>query len=75
MKGGKRAPTPWNLFVKKIFNEGKAKNSNYSFKNALKDASKRKGEMGTSHGQQNATQKHKKSKRRNTRKNRSHRRH
>jgi hypothetical protein len=77
MKGGKRAATPWNLFVKKIYREGKAKNSNYAFKDALKDASKRKGEMG-SHGHEghhHATKKHSKSKRRHTRKHRSHRRH
>jgi hypothetical protein len=48
MKGGKRALTPWNIFVKKIFREGKAKNASYAFKDALKDASKRKGEMGSS---------------------------
>jgi len=35
----------WNLFVKKIFHEGRNKNKTYSFKQALKDASKRKGEM------------------------------
>jgi hypothetical protein len=35
----------WNLFVKKIYEEGKAKNNNYSFKTALKDASRRKSEM------------------------------
>jgi hypothetical protein len=35
----------WNLFVKKIYAEGKAKNANYAFKDALKEASKRKGEM------------------------------
>ena len=49
MKGGKRALTPWNIFVKKVFREGKAKNSSYQFKDALRDASKRKGEMGSSH--------------------------
>ena len=38
-------PTKWNMFVKKIYQEGKAKNSNYEFKQALKDASKRKSEM------------------------------
>jgi hypothetical protein len=41
-------PTAWNLFVKKIYHEGKAKNKNYQFKDALKDASKRKSEMGSS---------------------------
>ena len=35
----------WNMFVKKIYQEGKSKNSNYEFKQALKDASKRKTEM------------------------------
>jgi hypothetical protein len=47
MKGGKRALSPWNVFVKKVYREGKAKNANYEFKDALKDASKRKGEMGS----------------------------
>lgn len=40
-------PTAWNMFVKKVFHEGKSKNKSYSFKQALKDASKRKGEMGS----------------------------
>lgn len=38
----------WNDFVKKIYWEGKKKNPNYEFKQALQDASKRKGEMGAS---------------------------
>ena len=50
MKGGKRALSSWNIFVKKVYREGKAKNSNYEFKDALKDASKRKREMGSSSG-------------------------
>jgi hypothetical protein len=37
----------WNDFVKKIYHEGHNKNPSYSFKQALKDASKRKGEMTT----------------------------
>jgi hypothetical protein len=37
--------TEWNLFVKKIYHEGKSKNSKYQFKQALKDASRRKSEM------------------------------
>lgn len=41
-------PSAWNLFVKKVYHEGKAKNSNYDFKTALKDASRRKHEMGHS---------------------------
>jgi hypothetical protein len=36
----------WNDFVKKIYHEGHNKDSNYSFKQALKDASSRKSEMG-----------------------------
>ena len=46
-KGGKRAASPWNKFVKKTYEEMKRKNSNASFGDALKEASKRKkrGEM------------------------------
>ncbi|MFY7728058.1 MAG: hypothetical protein ACOVRN_00925 [Flavobacterium sp.] len=33
------------MFVKKIYHEGKSKNPNYEFKQALVDASKRKSEM------------------------------
>jgi hypothetical protein len=40
-----RKLSDWNIFVKKIYAEGKAKNSNYEFKQALVDASKRKSEM------------------------------
>jgi hypothetical protein len=40
-------PSAWNMFVKKIYEEGKAKDSSYEFKQALVDASKRKGEMGS----------------------------
>jgi hypothetical protein len=43
-----RKPSEWNMFVKKVYEEGKAKNSNYEFKQALVDASKRKSEMGHS---------------------------
>lgn len=39
----------WNLFVKKVYHEGKAKDANYDFKTALKDASRRKREMGSGH--------------------------
>lgn len=35
----------WNIFVKKVYNEGKSKNKTYKFRDALKDASKRKNEM------------------------------
>jgi hypothetical protein len=37
----------WNMFVKKIYKEGKAKNADYQFKDALVEASKRKSEMGS----------------------------
>ncbi len=36
----------WNDFVKKIYWENKKKNKNFQFKDALKEASRRKGEMG-----------------------------
>ena len=38
----------WNDFVKKIYWENKKKNKNFQFKDALKEASSRKGEMGSS---------------------------
>jgi hypothetical protein len=44
MKGGRKL-SAWNLFVKKIYREGKNQNKNYSFKQALADASSRKSEM------------------------------
>jgi len=42
-----RKLSAWNLFVQKIYKEGKAKNKNYEFKQALKDASAHKSEMKT----------------------------
>jgi hypothetical protein len=47
MQGGRKLSS-WNIFVKKIYQEGRAKNKEYSFKQALSDASRRKGEMGSS---------------------------
>lgn len=47
MKGG-RALSLWNKFVSKVYHEGKESDPDYEFKQALKDASKRKGEMGHS---------------------------
>jgi hypothetical protein len=38
----------WNDFVTKIYWENKKKNKNFQFKDALKEASRRKGEMGSS---------------------------
>jgi hypothetical protein len=57
--------TAWNLFVKKIFHEGRGKNKNYTFKQALKDASKRKNEMTstktvTRRGKKRGTRRHRK---------------
>ena len=49
--------TAWNDFVKKIYHEGHNKDSNYSFKQALQDASKRKGEMGSSSSSSSAMSK------------------
>ncbi len=40
----------WNAFVSKIFKEGRSKDPNYQFKDAMKDASSRKSEMGTASG-------------------------
>jgi hypothetical protein len=56
-----RKLSAWNIFVKKIYKEGKAKNPNYEFKQALEDASKRKSEMG--HSNSNSNSKSKTSKR------------
>jgi hypothetical protein len=55
-------PSEWNMFVKKIYHEGKAKNSKYEFKQALKDASRRKHEMKHS-----SSKKHKNVKRKHSR--------
>ena len=38
----------WNDFVKKIYWENKKKNKNFQFKDALREASRRKGERGSS---------------------------
>lgn len=46
MQGGRKLSS-WNVFVKKIYSEGKAANKTYQFKDALKDASRRKSEMGS----------------------------
>ena len=62
MNGGKRALTPWNQFVKKIYNEGKSSDDSYSFQQALKDASKRKSEMGSQPAVAKGTKKARKSK-------------
>ena len=58
MKGGRKLSS-WNIFVKKIYQEGHAKNKNYSFKQALSDASKRKSEMGSSGSASAKSVKHK----------------
>ncbi len=48
-------PSVWNMFVKKIYEEGKAKDSSYEFKQALVDASKRKSEMNSMPATKNRT--------------------
>ena len=45
MSGGKRKASPWNKFVKKIFQEMRRKDKDASFGDALKEASRRKKEM------------------------------
>ena len=42
-------PSEWNMFVKKVYEEGHAANPSFKFGDALKEASDRKarGEMGT----------------------------
>jgi len=71
--------TSWTDFVSKVFKEGRVKDKNYSFKQALQDASKRKGEMSSMKSSHTSTSskktkgkktKGKKSKRRGTRKHR-----
>ena len=42
---GKRALTPWNKHVMKVYKEMKAKDKNVKFGDALKAAAKRKSEM------------------------------
>jgi len=61
MQGGRKLSS-WNIFVKKIYQEGRAKSKEYSFKQALTDASKRKGEMGSSKPVAMGTKKMRKSK-------------
>jgi len=58
----KRKLSKWNMFVKKIFKEGRGKNSNFKFKDALKEASDRKEEMGndSSHSSSSSSSSHKK---------------
>jgi len=60
MKGGRKL-SRWNLFTRKIFMEGKKKNPKYEFREALVDASKRKGEMknmGNMSNMRNMSKKH-----------------
>lgn len=57
------ALSKWNLFVKKIYHEGRTKDKNYTFQQALKDASKRKSEMNSMKDHSSpSTKKHHKSK-------------
>lgn len=65
----------WTDFVKKVYNEGNAKDSNYHYKQAMKDASARKSEMGSSMGNTNSkTKKQRKSRKsKKSKKSRKHR--
>jgi hypothetical protein len=62
------ALSEWNKFVKKIYHENKSK-PGYKFKDALTEASKRKGEMGSTSTVKSAstTQKRKRSRSSSTR--------
>ena len=40
--GGKRALSPWNKFVKRVYEEMKKANKDTKFKDALKEAARRK---------------------------------
>jgi len=72
MKGEKRSLSSWNLFVKKVYNEGKSTNSNYKFKDALKDASRRKKEMGSSAANETKKMRKSSSKKSKSKRSRSH---
>ena len=65
----------WNDFVKKIYWENKKKNKNFQFKDALKEASRRKGEMGSQGSKSMKSKKCCKCPRKGTRKRRGTRRH
>ena len=52
----------WTDFVTKIYNEEHSKNPNYQYKQAMKDASKRKGEMGSSSSSAKTSKKQRKTK-------------
>ena len=65
--------TAWNDFVKKIYHEGHNKDSSYSFKQALQDASKRKSEMGSSSSLSKPISSKNKMKTKKSRKSRKHR--
>ncbi len=70
MKGGRKL-SEWNLFVKKIYDEGKSKDENYEFGQALADASERKKEMkmGIASGIKSKKSKKSKKSRKGTKKN------
>lgn len=63
----------WNTLVKKVFQEGKAKNPNYKLGDAMKDASKRKHEMGSSSASSPGKSKRRSGGKRKSRKTRRHR--
>ena len=65
----------WNDFVKKIYWENKKKNKDFQFKDALKEASRRKGEMGSQGSKSMKSKKCCKCPKKGTRKRRGTRRH
>ena len=64
-----------NDIVKKIYWENKKKNKNFQFKDALKEASRRKGEMGSQGSKSMKSKKCCKCPKKGTRKRRGTRRH
>lgn len=64
----------WTDFVSKIYHENHKKNPNYAFKDALKEASRRKGEMGSGVKSMGKKPKTKKQTRRHRKKNSTRRR-
>ena len=65
----------WTAFVKKVFQEGKAKSASYSLGDAMKEASKRKksGKMNFKGVNKTVKQGHKSRRRRSVHKSRRHR--
>ena len=74
MKGGRQL-SEWNKFTQKIFEEGKKKNPKYEFRQALKDASARKSEMGSMHSSTARGLKKSRKSRKSNKKSKTHKKH